>query len=198
MSEIDERPPQECQSLVSDRYTICSEIGKGSYGICYAGLDVSTGQKIAIKVDPKKTKSSSLLYEIKIYRQYLKRIDAHTPHIPALFWAGTDPRMGHVMVMELMGPNLDKLFEYCHRKFTLKTILMIAVQVVDIMESVHRLGLIHQDIKPENFLMGGAGSRAKRIHIIDFGLAKPFIDRRTDRHIEFQVGAGMTGTPRDH
>lgn len=60
---------------------------------------------------------------------------------------------------------------------------------------MHLKGIIHRDIKPENFLIG-IGKNSRLIYMIDFGLAKKYIDPKTQSHIEYKANKNLTGTAR--
>lgn len=54
-------------------------------------------------------------------------------------------------------------------------------------------GLIHRDLKPDNFLMG-LGPKAGVVHLIDYGLATTWMDRKAGCHVQFREGRGRVGT----
>ena len=99
------------------------------------------------------------------------------------------------MVMELLGPSLEEIFAGCNRRFSLKTTLMLADQMLFRIQYMHMLSFIHRDIKPDNFLMG-LGKRSCILYLIDFGLAKKYKDPKNKQHIPYRDRRNLTGTAR--
>jgi serine/threonine protein kinase len=174
---------------VARKFRVGPKIGSGSFGEIYAGTNVHTGEEVAIKLEPLKSKHPQLLYESKIYR-----ILQGGYGIPAVKWFGSEGDY-NVLVIDLLGPSLEDLFNYCGKKFSLKTVLMLADQMLHRLEYMHSRSYIHRDVKPDNFLIG-TGSRKHICHIIDFGLAKKYQDPRSGRHIPYLEGKNLTGTAR--
>jgi serine/threonine protein kinase len=90
--------------------------------------------------------------------------------------------------------SLEDLFNKCGRRFSLKTVLQLADQVLERVETMHNRHLIHRDIKPANFVIGYHNTSV--VHCIDFGLSKRYRHPRTLQHIPYRDGRSLTGTPR--
>lgn len=177
----------------SGRFQLRAKLGSGSFGDIYRGFDAFQQREVAIKLEPSRTRHPQLGYESKVYRLLHSDPDP-VVGIPVLYWFGIEGEY-NAMAIELCGPCLEDLFNYCLRKFSLKTVLMIADQMLHRIEYIHAKGLIHRDIKPENFVFGLA-DRGHHLNIIDFGLSKRYFDNRTRTHIPFRENKPLTGTAR--
>ncbi|KAE7998520.1 hypothetical protein FH972_003059 [Carpinus fangiana] len=174
---------------VGNRFRLGRKIGSGSFGEIYLGTNIQTNEDVAIKLENVKTKHPQLLYESKLYRL----LQGGTG-IPNVRWFGVEGDY-NVLVMDLLGPSLEDLFNFCSRKLSLKTVLMLADQMINRVEFVHSKSFLHRDIKPDNFLMG-LGRRANQVYVIDFGLAKKYRDSSTHQHIPYRENKNLTGTAR--
>ncbi|GMY34627.1 casein kinase 1-like protein 2 [Fagus crenata] len=174
---------------VGNKFRLGRKIGSGSFGEIYLGTNIQTNEEVAIKLENVKTKHPQLLYESKLY----KILQGGTG-IPNVRWFGVEGEY-NVLVMDLLGPSLEDLFNFCSRKLSLKTVLMLADQMINRVEFVHSKSFLHRDIKPDNFLMG-LGRRANQVYVIDFGLAKKYRDASTHQHIPYRENKNLTGTAR--
>ncbi len=188
----DENPSLNTSTKESGKYQFIKHIGSGSFGQVYSGVDLNTNQCVAIKVEPNTAQNPQLLLEYTIYSRYLHNVVgfpqvshfAHTRH-------------HNYFVMTLLGHNLEYLLNRCGRKFSKKTLFMLADQLLDRLENFHdRSGYLHRDLKPENMMMG-RGRDKHILHLVDLGLAKLFIDRKTGDHIvPRKIKKSLVGTAR--
>eukprot|EP00252_Welwitschia_mirabilis_P021590 TRINITY_DN5575_c0_g1_i2.p1 TRINITY_DN5575_c0_g1~~TRINITY_DN5575_c0_g1_i2.p1 ORF type:complete len:477 (+),score=69.07 TRINITY_DN5575_c0_g1_i2:591-2021(+) len=180
------------ETIVGGKYRLGRRIGNGSFGEIFLGTHVVTNEEVGIKRESVKTKHPQLVYESKVIRM----LQGGGPEggIPSLRWFGVDGDY-NIMVIDLLGPSLEDLFNFCNRKLSLKTVLMLADQLIQRIEYVHSRYFLHRDIKPDNFLMG-LGRKANQVYMIDFGLAKKYRELTTFKHIPYRENKNLTGTAR--
>jgi casein kinase 1 len=175
--------------IVGGKWKLGRKIGAGSFGDIYQGTHITTNEEVAVKLESLKSKHPQLIYEAKVYK-----LLAGGQGIPNMHWYGIHADY-NVMVIDLLGSSLEELFNICNRKFSLKTVLMLADQMISRFEYMHSKNFLHRDAKPDNFLIG-TGQKAIWVFLIDFGLAKRFKDPRTLQHIPYREGKNLTGTAR--
>jgi serine/threonine protein kinase len=170
--------------LINKKYKKLEIIGEGTFGLIYKGHNVRTNECVAIKVESIEKETKLLKNESIIY-QYLNNI----PGIPSVKWFGKDDR-NYYMVLNLLGESLQSIK---NKKdiFSLKLVLQIGIHILELLKTIHNKGLVHRDIKPDNFLVG-LNDKRKTIYMIDFGLCKTFI--KDDKHIEERKTKSLIGS----
>ena len=88
------------------------------------GSHTVAGKQVAIKVENANTKHSLLKRESKIYKSLMGG-----PGVPWIMWSGKQGDY-NFMVIDLLGPSLEDLFRMCNKSFSLKTVLLLADQLV--------------------------------------------------------------------
>jgi len=171
-------------NTIGNKYKLIKKIGSGTFGTIFEGENIRTGEKVAIKMELISDNVKLLKNETMIYK-LLHGING----VPTVKWYGKN-ELYYFMVIELLGNSLQKIIDVS-KKLSLKKILQIGINIINILKNIHERGIIHRDIKPENFLL--TITSTKKIYIIDFGLSKPYIIN--GEHIDYKKKLKFMGTP---
>ncbi|ORZ20268.1 kinase-like domain-containing protein [Absidia repens] len=178
-------------NVVGVHYRVGKKIGEGSFGIIYEGTNLLNNQQVAIKFEPRKSDAPQLRDEYRTYK-----IMAGSVGIPSAYYFGQEG-LHNILVIDLLGPSLEDMFDICGRRFSVKTVAMLAKQMISRVETIHEKNLIYRDIKPDNFLVGKPGTKlANNIYMVDFGMAKLYRDPKTKQHIPYRERKSLSGTAR--
>jgi serine/threonine protein kinase len=169
-------------------------IGSGSFGKVLYGMNIDKTEEFAIKFEKTTVKNSVIGEEIKILKDLQGGVG-----IPEIYWHGRHEEY-KVIVMDILGPSLDKFFKICGKKFNLETTVLFGIEMINRIEYMHSKGYLHRDIKPNNFLLGKF-SRNKicednTMFIVDFGLSKSYLDEESGLHYDYKENRRFVGTPR--
>jgi serine/threonine protein kinase len=166
-------------------------VGSGAFGLIFSAKNVNTGEIVAVKLEPI-TQTDTLTHEAAVL-QHLSNI----PGIPTLRYYGI-PDHNRYMVIDLYDKTLQTI-SYEHKKAVpVALVRAYALQMMQILSAVHEKGFVHRDIKPENFMI-----KCDDLYLIDFGLARTYIDSETKMHRANRIRAAnadgkisVTGTSR--
>ena len=174
---------------IKNQYSFKStdRLGGGSFGQIFKGINLKTKEEVAIKIESKNIETPQLLHESKI----LKILKDNEGFPKVFLLTPLDDVL--VMVMELLGDNLQKLIKnQPQQKFSLKTTLMLGIQILRRIKTLHENNFIHRDIKPENFTIG-LKKMNNTIYMIDYGLTRKYCDSHK-KHIPYKDKKNLTGT----
>lgn len=188
-TELEKSDKSEKYKKVNDKYKYINMLGSGSFGEVYLTKNRNTGDMYAAKLE-NKGKKSRLKEEYKIYTKLHKK--GLVVGIPKIIDYIETPKK-NIMVMQLLGKDLDELQKENGGKFDLITVLKLGIVMTDLLKNLHQTGFIHRDIKPNNFLSGN-GKDNDKLFIMDFGLSKQYIIK--SKHIPYKVEKELVGTAR--
>lgn len=135
--------------ILENKWRTETRIGKGAFGEIWLGVDKQTGEKVAIKFESMNCRMPQLIIE---YNLYLKLKNAQ--HAPKIYSGNHYQDKWYYLVMECMGASLEKLFNTANHYFSKKTCIQLMLQMLVAIEEIHDAGIIHRDIKPDNFMFG--------------------------------------------
>ncbi|KAJ3289728.1 hypothetical protein HDU79_003831 [Rhizoclosmatium sp. JEL0117] len=189
-------PPPPFELVGNGRWKVTELIGAGSFGEVFGAIDMETGSHVAIKREIRNSRKQQLPHEAMVY-DLLKKQEG----FPRIFFSGPEGPY-NILVMERLGPSLKSLLTLSPlQKIPLRTIVHITPHLLRRLETLHSLGILFRDIKPDQFCIGRYNTPITdrpTPYLIDFGLATAYRDHQ-GRHIKNPKpikNAPKTGTAR--
>ncbi|CAD8054814.1 unnamed protein product [Paramecium sonneborni] len=153
------------QLKINNQFVTQKKISQGSFGIVMQGIDQKNGNQVAIKIErPENEHLNSLDKEVEI----LERIQ-NIKGVPQLYYYGWEDDY-NVIVMELLQKDLSSILKQ-RKKFSLKSVFQLSIELVQILEEIHKQGVLHRDLKPENMMLDDKNT----VYLIDYGISKIYI-----------------------
>jgi len=174
--------------LLGNKYRILQKIGEGTFGKVFSGENARTKELVAIKMEP-------LLLDIKLLKNETKAylLLAKETGFPRIKWYGANAE-DFYMVIDYLGPSLSS-FKKEAGDLDTGVVAKLGVQMIERVKAVHSVGLLHRDIKPDNFLFGHGATTSKShiLHLVDFGLCRSY-RHANGTHIPEKTGKALIGS----
>ena len=155
------------------RYEVEKFLGSGAFGNVYQVICRQTNERFALKIGEAKREhfADQLSNELNVYEYINNRLDSDDLQYFGKFIKGFKNSLYVVIILELYQKDIYKHIEYRrHRGFSFPDVQKILRDVASAMKILHRLRIIHSDLKPENIVTTNDGHSK----LIDFGCSVPF------------------------
>ncbi|TDL23123.1 kinase-like protein [Rickenella mellea] len=158
-------------------WVLCDCLGSGFSGSIYRAVNPFTHQSAAIKIQSVDHSCPTNRYERALYPSL-----QGGKGMPTMWASGVQGKHDY-LVLDLLGPSLDNLYRKTGKKvMDLRSVICIAMQVIERLEFMHSRDILHRDIQLGNCVIG-LPPNERLIYMIDFGFSKRYIDPTTRRHI---------------
>ncbi|HUT73691.1 MAG TPA: protein kinase [Armatimonadota bacterium] len=154
------------KTLLSGRYELGDEVGKGGMAITYRAHDIVLDRTVAVKVMREQFISDPDFVQ-RFRREAQAAASLSHENIASVYDSGADGGRHYIVMEYVEGENLEQRLR---REGPLDpaTAIAIALQVVAALAAAHGRGIVHRDVKPHNILINTEG----RVKVTDFGIAK--------------------------
>uniref|UniRef100_A0A915IH23 non-specific serine/threonine protein kinase n=1 Tax=Romanomermis culicivorax TaxID=13658 RepID=A0A915IH23_ROMCU len=173
-SEREESKHLETGDVIDRRFRLGRLLGQGGFGAVYECEDARSKETYAIKIELRKPRPN--MPGLALETSVLKRLQNGT-HFAKFIHSGSFSG-NSFLIMQLLGKNLTDLRRACpDKKLGLSSLLRATVQCFEAIEQMHKVGILHRDIKPGNFTIGATKAEEKIIYLLDFGLVRKFTQK---------------------
>lgn len=161
-------------AIVIHKYEIVENIGAGGFSTVYKARHINNDKLVAMKIIKLPAYAKIILNESKIL-SYINRTikQEYAKLFPTLHWYGKFGKMTCLATTYYSKSFKEIMYLSKTNKHD------VFVQMVQLMHHIHNLQIIHCDVKPDNFMINDDGM----LTLIDFGLARPYIDSKTNKHV---------------
>ena len=183
------------KKLFSKSFIPITQIGKGAFGKIYkVSPKDDPSQFFAAKVAPLSKSAGDAFQDTDLKKEAQILHDLRLqPGFPKLNSYHIESKY-EILIMELLGENLNTLHRQCGGRFSVKTLVLLGLQILRRIEALHEKGILHRDLKPENIVMGSKERGDESIvYLIDFGLSALYLDKH-GKHAPFNKKAKGAGT----
>jgi hypothetical protein len=146
------------------RFVITARLGEGGMGVVVAGHDPDLHRDVAIKL--LRAGADAPGYRARLLREAQALARLHHPNVVSVYEVGADGDRIYVAMELVRGLTLTRWL--AHRRRPWREVVAMFIAVGEGVAAVHRAGLIHRDLKPDNVLVDDTG----RARVADFGLAR--------------------------
>lgn len=179
VDEAGAAPAEEAigRSLREAGFEVHSTLGRGGFGLVHGAVRATDGLEVAVKIGLRSGHDA----EAEMQREAAHMRAARGPHVPDVIWHGTVAGRPCLVLARVRHPTLAvRMAERSGQPLDFAKTKRFALGLLDAVEQIHRAGIVHLDLKPENVLCADDGHAS----IVDFGLARKLGESRRSARVD--------------